>query len=319
MNEVVVTRRAVLAGGAASLAALFAGGLSGCEQASGGDVSSRKLRVTTTVGMIGDTVRNVGGERVEVAALMGPGVDPHLYKASEGDISRLQGADVIFYNGLNLEGKMGDLFVKMASTGKPTVAVADGIDKSLLREPPEFQGHYDPHVWFDVSMWAQTIAPVVETLTKLDPKSKELYESNAATYRKQLDDLHRFCQVQLATIPKAQRVLITAHDAFGYFGRAYGVEVVGLQGISTVSEISLKDVQRLVDVISERKIKAVFVESSVPKRSIEAVVQGCQARGHTVKIGGTLFSDAMGAAGTEEGTYPGMVRHNVETVVGALK
>ncbi|MCC2667767.1 MAG: troA [Armatimonadetes bacterium] len=315
----VVTRRAVLVGGAATITSLLAGALSGCEQGAAGNIATRKVRVTTTIGMIGDTVRNVGGERVDVTALMGPGVDPHLYKASEGDISRLQGADVIFYNGLNLEGKMADLFVKMAGSGKPTVAVSDGIDKSKLREPPEFHGHYDPHVWFDVSMWAQTIDPVVQALTKLDPTSKDLYEANARSYRQKLDELHRECGERMAAIPKAQRVLVTAHDAFGYFGRAYGVEVVGLQGISTVSEISLKDVQRLVDTISTRRIKAVFVESSVPKRSIEAVVQGCEARGHAVKIGGTLFSDAMGAAGTDAGTYPGMVRHNVETIVGALK
>lgn len=314
MKTELINRRAFLGGAAGTLALA----LTGCDKPEGGDLSARKLRITTTVGMIADTVRNVGGDRVEVTGLMGPGVDPHLYKASEGDVSSLQDADLIFYNGLNLEGKMADLFVKMASLGKPTVAVTEGIDPSLLREPPEFQGHYDPHVWFDVSMWEQTIPPVVAALSKADPGSKALYEANGKAYSLKLVQLHEYCQERLAEVPKARRVLITAHDAFGYFGRAYDVEVVGLQGISTVSEISLSDVQRLVDLISGRKIRAVFVESSVPKRSIEAVVSGCKARGHEVKIGGTLFSDAMGQPGTEEGTYLGMVRHNVETVVKAL-
>ncbi|MGV3722392.1 MAG: metal ABC transporter solute-binding protein, Zn/Mn family [Actinomycetota bacterium] len=314
MAHKLIDRRVLLGGAAGALAAF----LTGCDQSGSGDLAARKIRVTTTVGMIADTVRNVGGERVEVTALMGPGVDPHLYKASEGDISRLQDADLIFYNGLNLEGKMADLFVKMASVGKPTVAVTEGIEKSLLREPPEFQGHYDPHVWFDVSMWEQTIPPVVEALSKADPGSAAAYKANGEAYALKLVQLHEYCQKRLAEIPKARRVLITAHDAFGYFGRAYDVEVVGLQGISTVSEISLSDVQRLVELISGKKIRAVFVESSVPKRSIEAVVSGCKARGHEVKIGGTLFSDAMGQPGTEEGTYLGMVRHNVETVVKAL-
>jgi manganese/zinc/iron transport system substrate-binding protein len=269
--------------------------------------------------MVADTARNVGGERVEVTSLMGAGVDPHLYKASEGDLDRLTGADVIFYNGLNLEGKMGDLFVKMAGGGKPTVAVSEGIEKSLLREPPEFQGHADPHVWFDVSMWAQTIPPVVEALSKLDPGSRPLYETNGKAYHEKLMELHGFCKERLASVPKSQRVLVTAHDAFGYFGRAYDVEVVGLQGVSTVSEVSLDGVRKLVDLIVSRKLKAVFVESSVPKRSIEAVVEGCRARGHDVRIGGTLFSDAMGEPNTPQGTYPGMVRHNVEAIVTALK
>jgi manganese/zinc/iron transport system substrate-binding protein len=302
-----------------SCAAAAMGLLAGCDSGSQADVSQRKIKVTTTTGMVADTARNVGGERVEVTSLMGPGVDPHLYKASEGDIARLAEADVIFYNGLNLEGKMGDIFVKMAGSGKATVPVSEGVSESELREPPEFLGHFDPHIWFDVSMWAQTIPPVVNALAKLDPGSKALYETNGEAYRGKLAELHELCKVRLATVPKERRVLITAHDAFGYFGRAYDVEVKGLQGISTLSEYGVADIERLVAEISRRKIKAVFVESSVPKRSIEAVVAGCKAKGHPVRIGGTLFSDAMGAAGTPEGTYPGMVRYNVETIVAALK
>ena len=309
---------------AAALLAVL--GLSGCvDQAGAGgasgsaDVAGRKINATVTIGMIAETVRNVGGDRVNVTALMGPGVDPHLYKASQGDIQRLSEADIIFYNGLNLEGKMNDIFVKMASGGKPAVGVATAVPQAQLREPPEFQGHYDPHVWFDVDLWSHTVPPVVEALSKLDPGSKSLYEANGKAYQEKLAALHAYCREQVATIPKAQRVLITAHDAFGYFGRAYDIEVLGLQGISTVSEFSLKELQGLVDTVSSRKIKAVFVESSVSENSIKALVAGCKAKGHDVKIGGTLFSDAMGAPGTPEGTYDGMVRHNVDTIVAALK
>lgn len=277
-----------------------------------------KFKVTATVGMVADTARRVGGDRVEVVQLMGPGVDPHLYKASQGDIQRLAGADLILYNGLLLEGKMGEIFEKMGRS-KPTVAVASAIDESLLREPPEFKGHHDPHVWFDVDLWSQTIQPVVEALTKLDPSSQSLFESNGETYKTELKELHRWCKEQLATIPKEQRILATAHDAFGYFGRAYDIQVVGLQGISTSSEYGVEDIRRMADLIVSRKVKAVFVESSVPQRSIEAVVEGCKSKGHPVTIGGQLYSDAMGEAGTPAGTYPGMVKANVETIVKALK
>jgi manganese/zinc/iron transport system substrate-binding protein len=269
--------------------------------------------------MVADTVRHVGGERVEVTPLMGSGVDPHLYKASEGDIIRLAEADIIFYSGLYLEGKMGNILEKMARSGKPSVAVTDGVDRSLLRQPPEFEGHPDPHVWFDVSMWAQTIQPVAAALAQLDPASRTYYEVNGESYGQKLQELHKYCKERLATIPRPQRVLITAHDAFGYFGRAYDIEVVGLQGISTIGEYGLRDVQRIIGLIASRGLKAVFVESSVPKRSIEAVVAGCKARGHEVKIGGELLSDTVGEPGTPEGTYIGMVRHNVDTIVNALK
>jgi manganese/zinc/iron transport system substrate-binding protein len=297
----------------------------GCSQEGQAALGERPIRVTATTGMVADTARRVGGERVSVTALMGPGVDPHLYKASEGDIARLADADLILYNGLNLEGKMGEIFTRMASGGKPTVAVGDGVPPSLLREPtgPALQalgaGHHDPHIWFDVSLWSRTIQPVVEALVRLDADHRSEYEANGAAYRKELESLHGECKTRLATVERARRVLVTAHDAFGYFGRAYDVEVVGLQGISTASEYGLKDVQRIVQMIADRKIKAVFVESSVPRRSIEAVIAGCEARDHHVRLGGTLFSDAMGEAGTPEGTYPGMVRHNVETIVSALK
>lgn len=296
-------------------ALLVAAIVSGCG-AAGGKSSSGKLQVTVTTGMIADLVRNIGREHVEVTALMGPGVDPHLYKASEGDIGKLSGAQIIFYNGLHLEGRMGDILVKMSRT-KPTVAVAEGIPEDRLLE--NVDGAEDPHIWFDVQLWMKGAEVVRETLVKEDPARKADYEQNAAAYLKDLEQLDRYAREQLAQVPQSQRVLVTAHDAFGYFGRAYAVEVMGLQGISTAAEYGLADVQKLVDLLVQRKIKAVFVESSVPKRSIEALVEGAKARGHAVAIGGELFSDAMGAAGTPEGTYVGMVRHNVDTIVKALK
>lgn len=275
------------------------------------------IEVVTTIGMVADLVGRIGGPLVHVTGLMGPGVDPHLYKASEGDIGRLAAADLIFYNGLNLEGKMGDIFVKMARA-RPTIAVTEGIDPARLREPPEFQGHYDPHVWFDVQLWEQAALRIEQALAEFDPTHAAAYRANGALLRGELRDLDTWCRAEIARIPKGQRVLITAHDAFGYFGRAYEIDVVGLQGISTVSEYGLKDIQRMVELIVARRIRAVFVESSVPRRSIDAVVEGVRAQGHDVQIGGTLFSDAMGDAGTPEGTYIGMVRANVATIVTAL-
>jgi manganese/zinc/iron transport system substrate-binding protein len=275
------------------------------------------ITVVATTGMVGDVARGVGGALVQVTTLMGPGVDPHLYKASQGDIARLANADIIMYNGLNLEGKMGDIFVKMARN-RPVVAVTEAIDHDRLREPPEFLGHFDPHLWFNVALWSDVVPVVAAALADLDPAHRATYEANAAKYVTDLQALHVWTREQLSQVPVEQRVLVTAHDAFGYFGDAYSVDVVGLQGISTVAEFGLKDIQRIVDTLVARKIKAVFVESSIPRRSIEAVVAGAQARGHDVVIGGELFSDAMGAPGTEEGTYLGMVRANVNTIVDAL-
>ncbi|MDQ5824574.1 MAG: zinc ABC transporter substrate-binding protein [Chloroflexota bacterium] len=287
--------------------------------ASTGDISQRKIKVTTTVGMIKDIVLNVGGERVEAVGLMGPGVDPHLYKPSASDVQKLDDADIIFYGGLELEGRMTDTFVRIARSGKPTVAVSEGIDPSKLREPPEFQGKYDPHIWFDVLLWQEAVKAVNTELARLDPGSKDLYQRNTDAYLKQLDDLHNYVKEQILTIPEQSRVLITAHDAFGYFGQQYGMEVKGLQGTSTATEAGVGDVQGLTNLIVERQIKAIFVESSVPQATIEAVREAAQSKGWNVNIGGTLFSDAMGNEGTPEGTYVGMVRHNVDTIVKALK
>lgn len=279
---------------------------------------SGPIKAVTTTGMINDIVQNVGGSHIETEALMGAGVDPHLYKATPGDVGKLTASEIIFYNGLHLEGKMADILEKMGAR-KPAIPVAANIPESELLKQDSTTHFPDPHVWFDVKKWILATGATAKALSDFDPAHKADYEKNAAAYTEKLKELDSYAKAQLATIPKERRVLVTAHDAFQYFGRAYDVEVMGLQGISTASEVSVKDVQRIVDQITSRKIKAVFVESSVPKRSVEAVVQGCQAKGHSVKIGGELFSDAMGKAGSAEGTYIGMVRHNVDTIVGALK
>lgn len=277
-----------------------------------------KVKVVATIGMITDAVRSIAGDSVELAGLMGAGVDPHLYKATKGDIDRLSAADIILYNGLNLEAKMADIIRQMPRS-KTTVAVGEAVPDSLLRHPEQFEGHPDPHIWFDVSLWRQAVERVAQTLAERDQKNAEYYRTNAAAYLDSLDALHQWVQEQVQTIPAERRVLVTAHDAFGYFGQAYDIEVEGLQGISTVTEAGLYDVTHMIDMIVERRIPAVFVESSVPRKSIEAVVEGARSRGHEVRIGGELFSDAMGQAGTPEGTYLGMVRHNVNAIVEALK
>lgn len=281
------------------------------------DFGSRKIRVITTTGMIADAVRNVGGEKVEVRALMGPGVDPHLYKASEGDVIRMADADIIFYNGLHLEGKMSEVFEQMQRRVK-TAAISNGISRDSLLSPPAFQGNYDPHIWFDVGLWMEGVKNISKNLVALDTASADIYLRNTAAYLQILSELDAYVHQQAMRVLVEKRVLITAHDAFNYFGRAYGFEVRGLQGISTAAEAGTADIQNLAQFIVEGKIPAVFVESSVPPRYIEALQAAVQARGFKVKIGGSLYSDAMGSAGTPEGSYPGMVRYNIDTIVNAL-
>lgn len=277
-----------------------------------------KINIVTTTGMIYDAVNNIAHDRVEIQALMGPGVDPHLYKATQGDLSKLNNADIIFYNGLYLEGKMGEVFKKLSRV-KDVLPVAEIIDKEKLRDSPLYKDAYDPHVWFDVSLWQLVVAYIAEILEQKDPQHKDYYRKNSTAYLKKLDSLDFYVKNKIKEIPQNQRVLITAHDAFGYFGDAYDIEVKGLQGISTVSEFGLKDIAGLIDLITERNIKAVFVETSVSDKAISAVVQGSRENGQEVVIGGKLYSDAMGEFGTFEGTYVGMVTHNVNTIVEALK
>ena len=298
-----------------SIGAIFLFGSCGSKKET---TETGKIKIVTTVGMIKDAVENVAGDNVEVIALMGPGVDPHLYKATQGDLDKLTSADIIFYGGLHLEGKMGEVLEKLGRL-KPVIAVSSEIPDSLLRAVPGFQGTHDPHIWFDVKLWEEAVKTMSEFLQEYDSANKSTYQTKTQQYLARMDSLHETVKTRIAEIPKEQRVLITAHDAFGYFGDAYGIEVKGLQGISTVSEFGLRDVTELVNFIISRKIKAIFVETSVSEKSINAVVEGCKQKGWNVKIGGSLFSDAMGAAGTPEGNYIGMVSKNVGTIVTALK
>lgn len=276
-----------------------------------------RLRVVATTGMIADAVQRVGGERLQVEGLMGPGIDPHLYRASAGDVQLLSRADVIFYNGLHLEAAMGEVLEEM--TGRiRTVAVTNGIDRAQLLAPPEFAGAYDPHVWFDVSLWSSVVDEVEIALAELDSAGASVYAENGRTYKEELAELHAWVLARAQELPAERRVVVTAHDAFNYFGRAYGFEVRGLQGISTVSEAGTADVQQLAAMIAERRVPAIFVETSVPRRTVEAVQAATRSRGFDVEIGDALFSDAMGNEGTPEGSYIGMVRHNVNTIVDAL-
>jgi manganese/zinc/iron transport system substrate-binding protein len=267
--------------------------------------------------MVTDIVEHVGGDRVEVEGLMGPGVDPHLYKATEGDVIRLADADVVFYNGLHLEAKLAEVFERMGGRVR-TVAVTDGIPRDRLIASAAFGAAYDPHVWFDVRRWMDAARATRDAMSELDPAHAATYEANAERYLAELAALDRYVRSRAVEVPRERRVIITAHDAFNYFGRAYGFEVRGLQGISTVTEAGTGDVQDLADFIVRRRIPSIFVESSVSPRMIQAVEEAVRARGFDVGIGGSLFSDAMGDPGTPEGTYVGMVRHNVDTIVEGL-
>lgn len=281
--------------------------------------ADKPLAVTATTTMVADLVREVGGDRVAVETLMGPGVDPHLYKAAASDVTKLQQADVIFYSGLLLEGKMQDIFTNLARSKRRVFPVTEAIPLDRLLEPPQFAGHYDPHLWFDVPLWKLCIDTVLAALIDADPAGKAGYQERAAIARTKMDELHAWALKKSAELPAERRILVTSHDAYNYFGRAYGFQVIGLQGISTVSEAGLADIAKLSDFIKEKRIKAVFVESSVPHDTIERISKDTGA-----KIGGELFSDAMGAAGQIEngydlGAYEGMIKHNLTTIVEALK
>lgn len=292
----------------------------GCGSPAGGPAGSGDGRplVVATTGMIGDMTTRIAGERAEVITLMAAGVDPHLFRPSEGDVRRMGSADLILYNGLHLEGKMGGILSRMAR-GRRVVAVGEVIPEENLRNLSGFEDQHDPHIWFDVRLWSLTVDPVRDALAGLMPQYADELEQRAEAVRSELLELDIWVREHIDRIPPGHRVLVTAHDAFGYFGDRYRIEVLGLQGISTAAEAGLQDVDRLVDLIVERKIPAIFVESSVPRRSIESVVAACASKGHSVRIGGELFSDAMGPTGTPEGTYDGMVRHNVRTISEALQ
>lgn len=283
------------------------------------DLAERPIRAVATTGMVADVVRNVGGERVTVQQLMRAGVDPHLYKATEGDALRLAEADVIFYSGLHLEARLGDILERISESGWRTVAVADAIPEAERLTPEAFKGYPDPHVWMDVKLWLYTIDPVRDSLSEMDPDHAALYHANAEAYRARLVALEEYVQARVSELPPERRVLVTAHDAFNYFARGYDFEVFAPQGISTVTEAGIRDIQRTIEVLVSRNVPSLFVESTISPDIVEAVREGARARGHAVTIGGQLYTDAMGSEGTPEGTYEGMIRHNIDTIVSALK
>ena len=296
------------------------GGTGTVGSASGGGNadSAGTLNIVTTTAMVSDIVAAVAGDRATVTGLITGIQDPHMFTSGTNDTKRMLGADAVFYTGLMLEGRMADDFARVGRKGKPVFPVTEGLDREKLREPPEFEGHWDPHVWMDVELWSECVGHVAKELGGLDSSSTDDYQARADEYRKQLSELDAYIHKVIATIPKEQRFLVTAHDAFGYFAQAYGIEVKAIQGISTDSQAAISDINSLVDFIVENKVPAIFVESSVSQKNIEAVIEGCGSRGWTLKIGAELFSDAMGTAGSYEGTYIGMMDHNATKIARAL-
>lgn len=284
----------------------------------GAATDTQKGNVVTTTGQIADAVKIISGGHLKVTALMGPGVDPHLYKATQSDLSKLEKAEMIFYNGLHLEGQMLDIFEQM-SEQKTVLAVGDTLDNKYLIADEGNPALHDPHIWFNIDLWKGVVEVIGDSLVEHYPEYKEDFQANEKAYLKQLDELKLYASDRIKEIPESQRILVTAHDAFNYFGQSQGFEVRGLQGLSTDAEYGVKDVQNMVDFLVENNIKAIFVESSVSDKAMKAVIEGAKEKGHNISIGGELFSDAMGAEGTEEGTYIGMYKHNVDTIVDALR
>lgn len=277
------------------------------------------LRVVATTNIIGDLVQQIAGDRIQLTTLMGPGVDPHLYKASEGDVRRMAQADLILYNGLHLEGKMTEVFSQIQRRQIATAALAEeALPDSVLIPSADYASNYDPHVWFDVAFWGRVAKHVGDVLARSDTAHADRYRTNAQNYAQRLDSLDQYVRTQAERVPEDQRVLITSHDAFSYLGRAYNIEVRGLQGISTASEAGAADVQALAQFVVDREIPAIFVETSVSPRGIQAVQEAVRAQGFQVRVGGTLYGDALGDRGTAEGTYTGAVRHNIDTIVSGL-
>lgn len=296
--------------------ALIIGGCGSESERSG--ASADGLTLVATTGMVEDVVRAVAGDRAQVLGMMGPGVDPHLYQPTRSDVGQMIRADAIFLNGLLLEGQLTDSIDRAREQGKPVFALAEALDGSSLLSSEEADEEFDPHVWMDPQVWARVVDIVRDALIEIDPEGAASYRSNAAAYRAEVEALDAYASRVLSSVPRGQRVLVSAHDAFGYFGRRFDFEVVGIQGLSTQSEAGVRDIERLVSLLVERQIGAVFVESTVSDRNVRSLIDGAAARGHTVVIGGELFSDAMGDAGTYEGTYIGMIDHNVTRIARAL-
>jgi len=291
--------------------------LAGCGNKNVND--NGKYNVVTTTTLIADIVKSISGEYINVEGLMGPGVDPHLYKASAGDVKLMQNANMVIHNGLHLEGKMGDVFEGIKDGDKLVIAVSENIDESKFIDFVTNPGNYDPHIWFDVELWKEAAIRVNEGIKILDNEHEKEYDNNLKSYLDELDELDKYIKKRVEELPEEKRILVTAHDAFNYFGNAYGFEVRGLQGISTSSEAGTSDVRELANFIVEKEIKAVFVESSVPRKSIEALQEAVRAQGFNVEIGGELYSDSTGGAGTDAETYIGTFKANIDIIIDALK
>lgn len=276
-----------------------------------------RVQVVATTGMIADAARQVGGDLVDVQALMGPGVDPHAYRQTRSDIVAMTRADLVLRHGLYLEAQMED-FVHTLQKNRPVFAVGEAVPQDKLIAHPDYDNKFDPHVWMSPTLWKPVVEEVQRALTEVHPEGADVFAANAAKHLEELSALEAYAQDALTQVPEDSRVLVTAHDAFGYFGQSYGFKVMGIQGISTESEAGLNRIGELVDQLVDHDIKAVFVESSVSDRNIRALIEGAAAKGHEVRIGGELFSDAMGAEGTYEGTYVGMLDHNITTIANAL-
>lgn len=319
-RQAVIGRTVVLVTGALllGLMGLLGAGCDGGERASVTEPSEERLTLVATIGMVEDVVREVAGDRAEVLGMMGPGVDPHLYQPTRTDVGQMIDADAIFLNGLFLEGQLNEALDRAREQGKPVFAVAESVEEQYLMPAEEAEEEFDPHLWMDPAVWARVVDVVRDALIEIDPENAEEYRANAASYRERVEALDAYAARVLATVPEEQRVLVTAHDAFNYFGRRFGYDVVGIQGISTESEAGSRDIERLVNLLVQQNVGAVFVESTVSERNIRSLIDGAAAQGHTVVIGGELFSDAMGDAGTYEGTYIGMIDHNVTRIARAL-
>ncbi len=302
------------------------GSISGCAtenetadlQASA-EVQEDSWNIVATTTMLADLAEVIAGDRAEVTGLMGPGIDPHLYQASAGDVDTMQEADIVVYNGVHLEGKMGDIFASLEEQERTIICIEDGIDEEKLLADEENEDVYDPHIWFDVSIWKQAAEYVALSLSAADPESEVYYMSNLESYLEELEELEQYIHERIAELPEHQRVLVTAHDAFQYFGNAYGFEVKGLQGISTDAEAGTADVSAMAEFITEREIKAIFIESSVPSKTIEALQEAVTARGAEVAIGGELYSDSLGDEASGHDSYIETFRANIDTIIDALK
>lgn len=280
--------------------------------------ANRRLKVVVTTAMVADLVQHVAGEHADVTSLMGEGIDPHLFRATFQDLDKMLSADVVFYSGLTLEGAMQTALERVKNQNQVVAAVTDAIPRESLRNPDPHGSHPDPHVWHDVGLWSKCLDPIVKVLSEKDPPHADLYRQNAEAYRAQLQEVNDYAKQRIATIPESTRFLVTAHDAFAYFSRTYGIQEKAVQGITTESEAGIADINNLIDFLVSRKVPALFMEVTVNRAALDAVIEGAKKRGWEVKEGGILYSDSMGTPGSYEGTYIGMIDHNVTTITRAL-